>query len=100
MIRESKSRAARWCVIGLLLIMLVGYPLSLGPVLWLLDKPRTAPIAVYHTYKYIAYVYGPLFAAARSGPPFVRETLSRYARHWARRSTFEAIVLGNWCHVG
>lgn len=92
----------RWIVIGATLL-LIGYPLSLGPILWLLDKPRV-PDRYVGTAWSLAHkalgIYAPLRMACRCGPPQIENTLERYARLWCGRFTFRIHFMQDGCWIG
>ena len=74
---RKKRGVAFWAVI--LVLVLVFYPLSLGPVAWLwvkLGRPEGMKTV-------IAPIYAPMFWAQSSGPEWMRKTIDFYEKMWA-----------------
>jgi hypothetical protein len=73
---RKKPGIVFWATMGLV-VVLVGYPLSAGPALWVAhhDIPQWLLNA-------ICYVYGPLNWAETDGPELIRRAVSGYLALW------------------
>jgi hypothetical protein len=80
---RKKPTAGFWITVTLV-VVLVGYPLSLGPYvcfIWATDAPDwiTDPCGAF---------YEPLDRASRRGPPWIRRNFEEYENWW--------LDLGEW----
>jgi hypothetical protein len=74
---SKKPGVAFWATL-VVVVVLVGYPLSLGPVAWLhakLDRPRGMKAVV-------APIYAPIFWAQDNGPDWLRKSIDLYEKMW------------------
>ncbi len=75
---EPQKRS--WAWIGWVLVAaFLFYPLSIGPVRWIVD--RTESVAAHDAYRVI---YKPLAALSRRSPT-VHQVVARYLRVWVPR---------------
>lgn len=92
----------RWWLAGIVLL-LIGYPLSLGPILWMHDNPAVPRRYVYVVWRFsddAIWIYAPIRLACQYGPPRVTNTVEWYATKWCRRSIFRHVFMQQWCGVG
>lgn len=76
----------RWTWAIVVVLMLVGYPLSIGPAYWMLGMgviPQTAT-----TVEFLRAFYYPLNAASENSE-WLRTAIDRYHRFWAIRRKYE-----------
>jgi hypothetical protein len=88
MTSDRKPSAAFWITVALV-VVLVGYPLSMGPVCWWLamDRPDNQPTTV------APHVYWPIGWLTANCPSWSRDIIFWYAtRGWRNR----VAVPSNW----
>ena len=78
MTERKKPGVAFWVTV-VLIVALVGYPLSAGPVLWSIDKIGQPDWA----FGLFRFVYGPLDWIAFHAPAWVQEPIEAYIDWWA-----------------
>jgi hypothetical protein len=77
---NRRERWARRTAVALI-VLLVVYPLSLGPLVW----ATTHGLIRSETHNWIAgYVYAPVLWAWRDGPKSVKVILHEYTKLWTR----------------
>ena len=81
--KKCKTDWASWTLITLLIVLLV-YPVSLGPVIYLARKTRSEPDMLWRT---VEFVYTPSLYAIEASPENVSRPAEAYLRWWADLAT-------------
>jgi hypothetical protein len=75
---NRRERWAKWTLIAVLVAAVVGYPLSIGPVLAL----HARGFFSYQTVEALVKFYGPLQWVYENGPDSIRDAIVWYANLW------------------
>jgi hypothetical protein len=78
---RRKPSAGFWITVTLV-VVLVAYPLSYGPVVWCESQPRIMDSVPGWILDSVITVYSPLYFAAQDGPAIIRTPLRWYLRLW------------------
>lgn len=73
---RKRPGGAFWATVGLVLL-LAGYPLSFGPVCWLVSWTGRGSES-------LPIIYRPMLRAWESGPPFIADALLGYTQFGAK----------------
>ena len=76
--QRNPRRWLTWLLVGLVLL-LVAYPLSLGPVCWYFDSVAGRQGSLF---RFAQYVYAPCYDAYETSPKIVRDIMDWYLNLW------------------
>jgi len=70
-IYNRRERWAKWTAVGMVVTILVGYPLSFGPACWISSRMQPSGNVV-------SAIYWPFFLSMWQGPDITQEALQKY----------------------